>query len=74
MARHKPIKVYIEHGKTILHAYLMSPHPSEVSIKEIFDQLLCSRSLFLEWKEPKIRDCSGLNKPEVKSTKETQSA
>ncbi|KAL4577821.1 hypothetical protein LXL04_013935 [Taraxacum kok-saghyz] len=58
--KHKLIDVYIEHGKTNLTTYMMSPNPPKVRIEEIIEsgpskpQPRCSRRLFLEWYETDI--------------------
>nr|KAJ0192484.1 hypothetical protein LSAT_V11C800393390 [Lactuca sativa] len=49
VAKHKLIEVYIEHDKTTLHTYLMSPTHSKVRITEITEPPSCSKRLFLEW-------------------------
>ncbi|CAI9279938.1 unnamed protein product [Lactuca saligna] len=49
VAKHKLIEVYIEHDKTTLHTYLMSPTHSKVRITEITEPPSCSKTLFLEW-------------------------
>nr|KAJ0186252.1 hypothetical protein LSAT_V11C900478630 [Lactuca sativa] len=49
VAKHKLIEVYIEHDKTTLHTYLMSPTHSKVRIMEITEPPSCSKRLFLEW-------------------------
>ncbi|CAI9266458.1 unnamed protein product [Lactuca saligna] len=54
VANHKVIDVYIEHGKTNLHTYSMSPNPSKVKIVEIKEPPACSKQLFLEWNDSPI--------------------
>ncbi|CAI9274077.1 unnamed protein product [Lactuca saligna] len=54
VANHKVIDVYIEHGKTNLHTYYMSPNPSKVKIVEIKEPPACSKQLFLEWNDSPI--------------------
>nr|KAJ0203893.1 hypothetical protein LSAT_V11C500293290 [Lactuca sativa] len=54
VANHKLIDVYIEHGKTNLHTYSMSPNPSKVKIVEIKEPPACSKQLFLEWNDSPI--------------------
>nr|KAJ0187464.1 hypothetical protein LSAT_V11C900468320 [Lactuca sativa] len=54
VANHKLIDVYIEHGKTNLHTYSMSPNPNKVKIIEIKEPPACSRQLFLEWNDSPI--------------------
>nr|KAJ0219418.1 hypothetical protein LSAT_V11C300120670 [Lactuca sativa] len=49
ISKHKLIKGYIEHGKTQLHTYTMSPNQSKSQIKEIIEPPTCSRRLFLDW-------------------------
>ncbi|CAI9292371.1 unnamed protein product [Lactuca saligna] len=49
ISKHKLIEVYIEHGKTQLHTYTMSPNQAKVQIKEIIEPPSCSRRLFLDW-------------------------
>ena len=49
ISKHKLIEVYIEHGKTQLHTYTISPNQSKIQIKEIIEPLTCSHRLFLDW-------------------------
>nr|KAJ0223670.1 hypothetical protein LSAT_V11C200072000 [Lactuca sativa] len=44
ISKHKLIEVYIEHGKTRLHTYTMSPNQSKIQIKKISEAPTCSQA------------------------------
>ncbi|CAI9301559.1 unnamed protein product [Lactuca saligna] len=67
VANHKLIDVYIEHGKTNLHTYSMSPNLSKVKIVEIKEPPACSKQLFLEWNDSPIEHESVPDLTEVKN-------
>nr|KAJ0213269.1 hypothetical protein LSAT_V11C400184090 [Lactuca sativa] len=72
ISKHKLIEVYIEHGKTQLHTYTMSPNQSKIQIKEIIEPQTCSHRLFLDWydigdasKEANVVDLTGNDNMEL---------
>ncbi|CAI9300522.1 unnamed protein product [Lactuca saligna] len=59
ISKHKLIENYIEHGKTQLHTYTMSPNQSKIQINEIIEPPTCSRRLFLDWYDTSEKNVVG---------------
>lgn len=72
VANHKLIDIYIEHGKTNLHTYSMSPNHSKVRLVEISDRPTSSRRLFLPWHDIRVINVADEVETEITHTDDVE--